>query len=115
MDRLCTERHPGVWHNGGSPRHLDASHDFFILYFLRMSSAREGGGGGAARLLNTDHHLRFVTVCGLCVVFIPTIAYLHCQNKPSLREETQYYNDISTCTEEVQNMYRTCTIYLEYL
>ena len=44
VDRLCTERHPGVWHNGRSPRHVDASHDFFILYFLRMSSAREGGG-----------------------------------------------------------------------
>ena len=47
MDRLCTERHPGVWHNRGSPRHVGASHDFFILYFLRMSSARGGGGGGA--------------------------------------------------------------------
>ena len=48
MNRLCIERHPGgVWHNGRSPRHVDASHDFlfFILYFLRMSSAREGGGG----------------------------------------------------------------------
>ena len=28
------------------------------------------------------HHLRFVTVCGLRVVCIPTISYLHCQNKP---------------------------------
>ena len=26
-------------------------------------------------------HLRFVTVCGLGVVCIPTISYLHCQNK----------------------------------
>ena len=34
-----------------------------------MSSVR-GGGGGAARLLNTTN-LRFVTVCGLRVVFIP--------------------------------------------
>ena len=82
MDRLCTERHPGVWHNGGSLRHVDAPRDFFILYFLRMSSALGGGGGGAARLLNADHHLRFVTVYGLRVVFIPTISYLHCQNKP---------------------------------
>ena len=39
-------------------------------------------------LLNTDHHLRFVTVCGLRVVFIPTISYLHCQQKTSLREQT---------------------------
>ena len=44
MDRLCSERHPGVWHNGGSPRYVDASLDFFIFYFLRMSSARRGGG-----------------------------------------------------------------------
>ena len=28
------------------------------------------------------HHLRFVTVYGLRVVCIPTISYLHCQNKP---------------------------------
>ena len=28
------------------------------------------------------HHLRFVTVCGLRVVCIPTISYLNCQNKP---------------------------------
>ena len=28
------------------------------------------------------HHLRFVTICGLRVVCIPTISYLHCQNKP---------------------------------
>ena len=28
------------------------------------------------------HHLRFVTVCGLRVVCIPTILYLHRQNKP---------------------------------
>ena len=27
-------------------------------------------------------HPRFVTVCGLRVVCIPTMAYLHCQNKP---------------------------------
>ena len=27
------------------------------------------------------HHLRFVTVCGLRAVCIPTISYLHCQNK----------------------------------
>ena len=53
MDRLCTERHPGVWPNGGSPRHVDASHDFFILHFLRMSSARGGGGGG--RCQNFEH------------------------------------------------------------
>ena len=82
MDRLCTERHPGVWHKGGSPRHVDAPHDFFILHFLRMSSARGVGGGGAVRILNTDHHLRFVTVCGLRVVFIPTITNLRCENKP---------------------------------
>ena len=44
MGRLCTERHPGNWRNEGSPRHVDASRDFFILYFLRMSSARGGGG-----------------------------------------------------------------------
>ena len=82
-----------------------------------MSSAREGGGGGAARLLNTDHHLRFVTVCGLRVVFIAAISYLHCQNKPLLREETQYYNDSSTCTEDVQknvqNMYNIFRILIE--
>ena len=29
-----------------------------------------------------NHHLRFVTVCGLRVVCIPTISYLHRQNKP---------------------------------
>ena len=28
------------------------------------------------------HHLRFVTVCGLRVVCIPTTSYLHHQNKP---------------------------------
>ena len=28
------------------------------------------------------HHLRFVTVCRLRVVCIPTISYIHCQNKP---------------------------------
>ena len=27
-------------------------------------------------------HVRFVTVCGLRVVCIPTISYLHCQTKP---------------------------------
>ena len=34
------------------------------------------------RELPEHHHLRFVTVCGLRVVRIPTISYLHCQNKP---------------------------------
>ena len=34
------------------------------------------------RGLPERHHLRFVTVCGLRVVSIPTISYLHCQNKP---------------------------------
>ena len=34
------------------------------------------------RELPEHHHLRFVTVCGLRVVCIPTISYLHCQNKP---------------------------------
>ena len=34
------------------------------------------------RELPEHHHLRFVTVCGLRVVCIPTIPYLHCQNKP---------------------------------
>ena len=33
------------------------------------------------RELPEHHHLRFVTVCGLRVVCIPTISYLHCQNK----------------------------------
>ena len=33
------------------------------------------------RELAEHHHLRFVTVCGLHVVCIPTIPYLHCQNK----------------------------------
>ena len=29
--------------------------------------------------------------------------------------KSKYYNDISTCcTEDVQNMYRKCRIYLEY-
>ena len=29
--------------------------------------------------------------------------------------KSKYLNDISTCcTEDVQNMYRRCTIYLEY-
>ena len=32
--------------------------------------------------LPEHHHLRFVTVCGLRVVCIPTISYLHCQYKP---------------------------------
>ena len=32
--------------------------------------------------LPEHHHLRFVTVCGLGVVCIPTISCLHCQNKP---------------------------------
>ena len=34
------------------------------------------------RELPEHRHLRFVTVCGLRVVCIPTISYLHCQNKP---------------------------------
>ena len=34
------------------------------------------------RELPEHHHLRFVTVCGLRVVCIPTTPYLHCQNKP---------------------------------
>ena len=34
------------------------------------------------RELPEHHHLRFVNVCGLRVVCIPTISYLHCQNKP---------------------------------
>ena len=28
--------------------------------------------------------------------------------------KSKYWNDVSTCTEDVQNMYRRCTIYLEY-
>ena len=34
------------------------------------------------RELPEHHHLRFITVCGLRVVCIPTISYLDCQNKP---------------------------------
>ena len=34
------------------------------------------------RKLPEHHHLRFVTVCRLRVVCIPTTPYLHCQNKP---------------------------------
>ena len=34
------------------------------------------------RELPEHHHPRFVTVCGLRVVCILTISYLHCQNKP---------------------------------
>ena len=34
------------------------------------------------RELPEHHHLRFVTVCGLRVVSMPTISYLHRQNKP---------------------------------
>ena len=34
------------------------------------------------RELPEHHHLRFITVCGLRVVCIPTILYLHYQNKP---------------------------------
>ena len=34
------------------------------------------------RELPDHHHLRFVTVCGLRVVCIRTLSYLHCQNKP---------------------------------
>ena len=33
------------------------------------------------RKIPEHYRLRFVTVCGLRVVFIPTISYLHCQNK----------------------------------
>ena len=36
------------------------------------------------RELPEHHHLRFATVCGLRVVCIPTISYLHCQNKPKI-------------------------------
>ena len=32
--------------------------------------------------LPEHHHLRFVPVCGLRVVCISTISYLHCQNNP---------------------------------
>ena len=34
------------------------------------------------RGLSEHNHPYFVTFCGLRVVFIPTILYLHCQNKP---------------------------------
>ena len=34
------------------------------------------------RELPEHHHLRFVPLCGLRVVCIPTISYVHCQNKP---------------------------------
>ena len=34
------------------------------------------------RELPEHHHLRFVPVCGLRMVCIPTISYLHYQNKP---------------------------------
>ena len=34
------------------------------------------------RELPEHHHLRFVTVCRLRVVCVPTTSYLHCQNKP---------------------------------
>ena len=34
------------------------------------------------RELPEHHHLRFVTVCALRVVCIPTISYLHCHSKP---------------------------------
>ena len=34
------------------------------------------------RELPEHHQLRFITVCRLRVVCIPTISYLHCQNKP---------------------------------
>ena len=36
------------------------------------------------RELPEHHHLRFVTVYGLRVICIPTISYLHCQNKPKI-------------------------------
>ena len=40
------------------------------------------------RELPEHHHLRFVAVCGLRVVCIPTISYLHCQNKPKNSSRT---------------------------
>ena len=36
------------------------------------------------RELPEHHHLRFVTVCGLRAICIPTTPYLHCQNKPQI-------------------------------
>ena len=81
MDRLCTERHPGVWHNGGSPRHVDASHDFFILHFLRMSSGR-GGGGGRCQNFEYQPPPTFRYCLWIARGFYPN------DNKPSLREQT---------------------------
>ena len=40
------------------------------------------------RELPKHHHLRFVTVCGLRVVCIPIISYLHYQNKPKNSQRT---------------------------
>ena len=40
------------------------------------------------RELPEHHHLRFVTVCGLGVVCIPTISYFHCLNKPKNSQRT---------------------------
>ena len=34
------------------------------------------------RELPEHHHVRFVIICGLRVVSIPNISYLHCQDKP---------------------------------
>ena len=43
-------------------RHVDASRDFFIFYFLRISSARARGGGGTVRLLNTTTYVLLLSV-----------------------------------------------------
>ena len=45
------------------------------------------------RELPEHHHVRFVTVCGLRMVCIPTISYLHCQNKQqSLHKKRAEYH-----------------------
>ena len=45
------------------------------------------------RELPKHHHLRFVTVCGLRVVCIPTISYLHSQNKPKISKRTSTHTE----------------------
>ena len=47
------------------------------------------------------HHLRFGTVCGLRVVCIPTISYLHCQNKPKNSKRTSTRTERECLTIEI--------------
>ena len=114
VDRLCTERHPGAWHNGRSPRHVDASHDFFIIYSLFSPNEQRAGGGGGRRCQTFEHrpppYNSLLSVD--CAWFLSQRYHtfiaktnLRCEKKPSTTMILVY----------VQKMYKTCTEHVQYI